>query len=153
MRAEGENYLDEEGGSEKGLRRRAEKRENKDTRTFLTPRNKSLERERKTRHKPNAHIEVCFLQVCVCLWIHSLPQSSNERGELPASPSPQSLVRPSCSPPALLSLFITIWTTVCRLLSLSLSPCCSFFFFFTSSRSSIMSSFSCCDQFPALSVV
>ena len=80
----------------------------------------------KGRHKASAHTEVCFLWVCVCLWIHSLPQSPNERPELPPSPSLQSLLHPSCSPPALLSLFITIWTIVCRLLSLSLSQCCSF---------------------------
>lgn len=79
----------------------------------------------KGRHKASAHIEVCFLWVCVCLWIHSLPQSPNERPELPPSPSLQSLLHPSCSPPALLSLFITTWTIVCRLLSLSLSQCCS----------------------------
>lgn len=65
--------------------------------------------------------------VCLCLWIHSPPQSSNERPALPPSPSPQSLLCPSWSPPVLLSLFITIWTTVCRLLSFSTSPCCSFY--------------------------
>lgn len=107
----------------------------------------------KGRHKASAHIEVCFLWVCVCLWIHSLPQSPNERPELPPSPSLQSLLHPSCSPPALLSLFITTWTIVCRLLSLSLSQCCSSSSLSLSLEQASCDFSSCCDHFPSLSTL
>lgn len=116
------------------MKKEAQKSGNKDTGNryfFLTRHNKSV-REGRKRQKPSAHIEVCFLRVCVCVCV------SGSKACLGALMRDQSSLRlhllnhcsvPPCSPPALLSLLITIWAILCRLLSLSPSPCCPFFLF------------------------